>query len=198
MSAVASDPEHLLEHGRLSRANLAARVERALNRGGWGNPDVLLVRVDGHPLVVKDFAPRAGWLRASWARWIISREIRAYRRLAGLSVVPRLIGRLDPLAFVIEYRPGTMLTRSLAGSLRSEFVAELEAGIREMHERGVAHLDLRHRSNILAGDDGHPVVLDFASAICLRTDRRLSRLLLALLKPFDQRALEKWRVRLVR
>jgi serine/threonine protein kinase len=196
VSAAPAIRETLLQGGQLSRVNLVGCTRRTLSRGGWGNPDVLLVEVAGHELVVKDFAARAGWLRASFARWITAREVRAYQRLAGLPLVPRFIGSLDPLAFVVEYRPGRILTRSLADSLPRGFVSELEAGIEAMHARGVAHLDLRHRSNILAGEDGHPVLLDFASAVCLRPDGRISGGLLRLLARFDLRALEKWRLRL--
>jgi len=188
--------ETLLERGRLSRGNLARCTRRTLSRGRWGNPDVLLVEVAGHEVVVKDFAARSGWLRASFARWITAREVRAYRRLAGLPLVPRFIGSLDGLAFVLEYRPGRILTRSLAGSLPRGFVSELEAGIEAMHARGVAHLDLRHRSNILADAEGHPVLLDFASAVCLQPAGRISGALLRQLARFDLLALEKWRLRL--
>ena len=65
-----------------------------------------------------------------------------------------------------------------------------------MHERGVAHLDLRHRSNILAGEDGHPVLLDFASAICFRRGGWGARLLLPWLARIDRGALAKWEARL--
>jgi serine/threonine protein kinase len=65
-----------------------------------------------------------------------------------------------------------------------------------MHRRGVVHLDLRHRSNILAGRDGRPILLDFASA--LRFDRSTwwGRVGVVLLGSVDRRALRKWRVRL--
>ncbi|HKK51684.1 MAG TPA: serine/threonine protein kinase, partial [Myxococcota bacterium] len=76
------------------------------------------------------------------------------------------------------------------------FLVELEESIREMHRRGVVHLDLRHRSNVLACAEGHPVLLDFASALRLDPERWPARWLLRLLASVDRRALEKWRVRL--
>jgi predicted Ser/Thr protein kinase len=181
---------------QIDRDGLAEATEQVLNRGGWGNPDVLLVATETGRVVVKDFAPRRAWLRRSFGRWMLARELRAYRRLAGVPAVPRLLGSLDAEAIVLEYRPGVLLSRSLAGTLPSGFLAELEDAIESMHRRGVVHLDLRHRSNILAGDDGHPVVLDFASAIRFDPARFRGRLGIGMLAWIDRRALRKWKARL--
>jgi serine/threonine protein kinase len=180
----------------LDRAILATRVCSVLNRGRWGNADVLLVESDAGRVVVKDFGPRGPWMRRWIGPWLLRREERAYRRLEGFDAVPRLLGRLDDAALVFEYRPGVYLSRSLAGTLPSTFLADLQAAVAEMHRRGIVHLDLRHRSNILAGGDGRPVLLDFASALRFDSSKRSGRALVALLGWFDRRALEKWRARL--
>ena len=176
----------------LSRDALTGRVRSVLHAGGTGNPDVLLVegaRPGDPPVVVKDYAPRSRWVRRLLAPVLLRREARAYRRLEGLSAVPRLLGRVDELALVFEYRPGTLLSRSLRGTLPAAFLPELEAAI--------VHLDLRHRSNILAGEDGHPVLLDFASALRFDASKPWGRAACASLATFDRRALEKWRARLI-
>ena len=181
----------------LERRNLAEQTRTVLNHGGWGNPDVLLVESELGSVVVKDFAPRSRYVRRWLGPWLLRREARAYRCLEGVEAVPRLLGRLDPAALVLEYRPGVLLSRSLAGKLPPTFLAELQAAVAEIHRRGVVHLDLRHRSNILAGDDGRPVLLDFASS--LRFDRTTwwGRTGMVLLGWVDRRALRKWRARLV-
>jgi len=181
----------------LSRREMADRKCEVLNRGGWGNADVLLVETEGGQVVVKDFAPRGRWVRRFLAPRLIAREERAYRRLEGVPAVPRLLGRLDRDALVIEYRPGVLLSRSLSGRLPPDFLGELEETIDEMHRRGVVHLDLRHRSNILAGADGRPVVIDFASALRFDSATIWGRALVTLFGWVDRRALDKWRVRLV-
>jgi serine/threonine protein kinase len=180
----------------LSRGSLEASTLQVLNRGGWGNPDVFLVRDGERLVVVKDFAPRSRLVRGLLGRWITSREMRAYRLLTGLAAVPRLLGRLDEFAFAIEYRPGVLLSRSLRGKLPPGFLAELRDALGAMHERGVVHLDLRHRSNVLAGQDGHPVLLDFASALCFRPGGVAARVLLPWLARIDRGALRKWEQRL--
>ena len=159
-----------------------------LQRGSGRKPDVRLEAWDGRPVVVKDFAARAPWLRATLGRWLVAREVRAYRALAGHPDVPRLLARLGPHAFAVEHRPGRRLSRQRAGALPADFLPRLTRAVDEMHGRGVVHLDLRHRSNVLVGADGAPVLIDFASAVCLRQVRWLARV--------DQRALAKWRRKL--
>lgn len=157
---------------------------------------MLLVRWGPRELVVKDFAGRAPWLRATLGRWLVAREIRAYRALDGHPAVPRFLGRLDPHAFAIEHRPGRRLSRQRAGELPPDFVDRLARAVRGMHARGVVHLDLRHRSNVLADEAGSPVLIDFASAVCLSPERWPERLLLRVLAHLDERALAKWRAKL--
>ena len=185
--------------GGLDRQSLPSRIVDTLSRGGWANPDVFLARGrGGRDVVVKDFAPRGRVVRATLGRYLIDREARVYDVLEGLDAVPRLLGRLDRYALVIEYRPGVLLSRSLAGRLPKEFMAELERAIGAMHARGVVHLDLRHRSNILAGDDGHPVLLDFASALVFEPKGWASRILQPLFAWIDRGAVRKWRARIDR
>jgi len=179
------------------RDQLAAADVRVLSRGARANPDVLCVRRDACVCVVKDYSPR-GALARRIAPWLVARELRAYRQLEGHPAVPRVLARLDELAFAVEYRPGEILGPRLAATLPASFIPELRAAVREMHARGVVHLDLRHRSNALADADGRPVLIDFASALCFRPGGVLARLLLPLLGRIDERAVEKWKAQLSR
>ena len=178
------------------RDALAGRPRRCLSEGGRGNPDVFLVETETGPIVVKDFAPRSAFVRRLFGRRLLAREARVYRRLAGLPAVPRLLGTVDADAIALEYRPGVLLSRSLRGRLPEGFLEALQETIAAMHGRGIVHLDLRHRSNVLAGEDGRPVVLDFASALVFDPESRWGRGAVALLGWFDRRALAKWRAKL--
>jgi hypothetical protein len=176
-----------------SRAELQAGARELLHRGNRRNPDVFLVGQAGARFVVKDFAPRGALVRAWLGPWLLGREIRAYRALAGHPAVPRLLGRIDRLAFAVEYRPGRRLSRRLAGQVSPGFVDALAGAVREMHARGVVHLDLRHRSNVLWGEDGAPVLIDFASALRFPPG---ARWLVPVFAWVDRRAVAKWRRRL--
>lgn len=181
---------------QLARGDLASRTLEVLHRGNWANPDVLLVKLrSGHRVVVKDYGSRSRFVKTLYGRWVTGREVKAYRILAGLPAVPAFLGCLDPLAFALEYRPGTHMSRSLAGRLPEGFISELRAAVRDMHTRGVVHLDLRHRSNLLADSDGHPVLIDFGSALFLRPGSLLSRILSPILARIDWSAVRKWEVR---
>lgn len=182
----------------LDRERLRTHTRAVLSRGGPGNPDVLLVEAEHGLVVVKDFAPRSGWVRRFLGPWLLRREACAYQRLADAPGIPRLLGWLDGAAIVLEYRPGVLLSRGLAGRLPPDFVARLEDVVAELHRRGVVHLDLRHRSNVLASPDGVPIVIDFASALRFDPASALGRAAVRLLGAFDRRAIRKWRVRLER
>ncbi len=179
----------------LSRSTLPDRILQVLKRGARRNPDVYLVQGETGPLVVKDFAPR-GWVVRRWlGPWLMRRELDAYAQLEGHPAVPRVLGILDERAFVVEYRPGERVSRRLRGRVPAGFTDELAAAVDRMHARGVAHLDLRHRSNVLADERGRPVLIDFASAVCFRPGGVGARSLLPLLAWFDRRAVAKWRMR---
>ncbi|MDJ0786681.1 MAG: serine/threonine-protein kinase, partial [Myxococcota bacterium] len=143
-----------------TRAELDSLPKELLSRGGARNPDVFRVdlpeRLGGAPVVVKDFAPRSPLVRATLARLINGREIRALRALAGHPEVPAYLGSIDALAFAVEYRPGRRMSRKLRGQVPADFVERLEKAIRSMHERGVVHLDLRHRTNVMVDPTGAP------------------------------------------
>jgi len=179
-----------------TRAELAASSPRVLNRGGPRNPDVLLVEHEGRELVVKDFAPRPG-IGGGWlGRWITRREARAWRALAGHPAVPQFVGIIDALAFAVVYRPGRRMSRRLAGETPPDFPDRLDAALAEMHRRGVVHLDLRHRSNVLVDSSGNPVLIDFGSALVFRPGSWAARWFLPLWAAVDRRAARKWRRKL--
>lgn len=167
-----------------------------LNRGNRRNPDVYKVGQGADALVVKDFAARGPWVRATIGRWVTGREARAWRRLRGHPNVPAFRASIDALAFAVEYRPGRRMSRRLADQVPADFCDQLQEAVAEMHRRGVVHLDLRHRSNVMLGDDGMPVLIDFGSALLLRPGSLVARVLLGPLAWIDRRAVRKWRSKL--
>jgi hypothetical protein len=180
----------------LTRANLAERSLVCLERGGRLSPDVWLVESAAGRVVVKDFAARGRLVRATLGRWLVRHECRIHRRLAAHPAVPRLLGRVDAFAFVLEHRGGVRFSRRRPWTFSPEFGDRLDACVRELHALGVVHLDLRHRSNVRVGLDGAPVLIDFGSALGFRPGGIAQRLLLPLLGLADRSAVRKWRRRL--
>ncbi len=173
---------------------------RPLHRGGLAQADLRVVDAPEGPLVVKDYSDRPAWLRRTWGRWMCRREQAAYRaiadRLDAPPWLPGFEGSRGPDAFAIAYRPGRPLSRSLAGEVPPGFVDELEAAVRSLHDAGIVHLDLSHRSNVLLDETGHPVLLDFASALRAPPGGLRHRLLVGLFGWIDRRAVRKWRRKL--
>lgn len=176
----------------LCRGNLRERTLITLAQGNWNSPDVLLVECGSERVVVKDFAPRARLVRATFGRWQIRREAEIYRALAGHPAVPRLLGRLDPLALVIEHRPGSRFSRRRPWLFTPGFIGALREAVAGLHARGVVHLDLAHRSNVRAALDGSPVLIDFDGSLRFRRGSLSHRWLLPLARRVDERALAKW------
>jgi hypothetical protein len=180
----------------LTRANLKQRSLVRLARGGRLSPDVWLVESDAGRAVVKDFSGRGRLVRATLAPWFVRHECRVHRRLETHPAVPRLLGCIDALAFVVEHRGGVRFSRRRPWTFSPAFGRRLDACVREMHALGVVHLDLRHRSNVRAGLDGAPVLIDFGSAVCFRPGGLAQRVVLPLLARLDRAAVRKWRRRL--
>lgn len=181
-----------------ARAALSATLESVLNRGSARNPDVLLVRHAGRLLVVKDFAPRGFFVRTFLGPWLAQRELRAWRALDGHPAVPRWVGVIDRLAFAVEYRPGRTLFGARRQPLAEDFLTQLEGAVAEMHRRGVAHLDLKNRTNVLCDEQGRPVLIDFGAAVVFEPGGLAARWLLPLFAWFDRRALDKWRAKQIK
>jgi predicted Ser/Thr protein kinase len=96
-----------------------------------------------------------GWI----GRWLVRRELRFYRRLAGVANVPAMIGKLEKIGFVHEYVAGRHLKRD--EPVPETFFADLAALLHELHHRQIAYVDMNKPENILLGDDGKPHLIDF-------------------------------------
>jgi hypothetical protein len=125
--------------------------------------DVLQYEVDGRRLAIKDYSARPRWIRNTLGRWLVRREVAAFRAAAGLPEVPALVARLSPYSFAtlwVEARPpvGAVPAAPGARPLRPP-------GARpgRLHARGVALGDLHHR-DVLVSDDGAVYVVDLATA----------------------------------
>lgn len=154
-----------------------------------------LIEIDGRSLVLKDLSERPWPVRTLLGPWQLDREARAYRRLKGTPGVPRFVGRVDRQALLMEYIAGRDLSRLRPGDLDEGFFDRLEKLLELIHAKGVAHGDL-NRSDVVAGEDGRPYVLDFSTAVLsARPDRFPRSLIFAQACRIDRRSLAKLRLR---
>lgn len=133
-----------------------------LNRGYQGA--VYLHGSDAQPWVVKQ--PMGGRLALRLRKAMLRREFAAYQRLTGIPGVPLCFGLRDDGSLVLEYVAGDAYRESLPALRdRDRFFRELLSQILSVHAVGVAHADLKRRGNILVSPEGHPLLLDFGSAV---------------------------------
>ncbi|MBN1903040.1 hypothetical protein JW926_17080, partial [Candidatus Sumerlaeota bacterium] len=111
----------------------------------------------GHPFLV----------RISWGRYNIGREWRNYEVLQGIRGIPKIYRRLDPHSFIMEYVEGKRLPHLKGSDLAPRFFERLKALVKEMHNQGVTHGDLR-RKNILVAGEETPFLIDFAGAFHIK------------------------------
>src|SRR5215471_3638389 len=83
--------------------------------------DIFLWEMEGVRWILKDYASRGAWIRGTWGRMMVRREIRAYRLLRDVPGIPRLIGQIDSLAFALEFVEGRDLSNFKPGEIPAEF-----------------------------------------------------------------------------
>ncbi len=150
-----------------SRRDFEQAPRTVLRDGRWANARVFRVDHAGRRWVVKDFAPRAAWVRNT----AIRRMVRAPRACEpgpalGIDGVPPDAFRLDACALAFGYVDGLNYGKAPV-AVPAYFIA-LEALMRSMHARGIVHLDNRGSGNVLVRPDGSPALIDFQSAVSTR------------------------------
>jgi RIO-like serine/threonine protein kinase len=166
--------------------NAEPRVLR--DKGGFLSPVVSLVEHEGRPAVLKDYRPRNAFTRAVLGPVLARREFAVLRRLEGVPGIPRAYKIVEGRALLMEYIDGKTLGKFRPGELPDAVFARLAETVRAMHRRGVVHLDLRQKKNIVVAGD-RPYLIDFANALVVRG--RLA----AGLRAIDETGLLKFKAR---
>lgn len=143
--------------------------------------------------MVKDVRRRNIFLRWTLGFWLIHKEWKIYSRLKGLKGIPQPAERIDRFAFAMEYIPGKPILRG--ESLPSSFFPALDKVLREVHGRGVVHMDLRHKGNILISEEGEPYLIDFNSSFSFEEGGWFHRFLFPWLRWVDYGGLLKLKER---
>lgn len=184
-------PEPAPNDRALSSTGLMVRV---LKRGPWGKADILLLSHDGTEMILKDYSEKGALVR--WfGRRQLRRERRALRRLQGIEGIPAILGEMAPCGLLLQPMPGEAITRWRRRRPEEidPMLARLQELVARMHERGVAHLDLRKRDNILIDAAGRPSVIDFNASIVFHPGSIGARVFFPWLARLDRAALLKWR-----
>ncbi len=124
-------------------------------------------------------------------RMMLRNEHRVYNRLSGLKGIPTCYGFLEGRYLVLEFIDGTPI-RSAQIKDHGLFFETLLNLIKAIHNRGVAHTDLKKKDNILVVNGRIPYVIDFGVAIVRKSGfAPLNHYLYQLVKKFDYNAWAK-------
>ena len=129
--------------------------------------DVVVCRIGGRLVAVKDYGPRPFLARHLAGRMLVRRECRAYEGAAGCPGLASYLGRLGPFTLATAWIEATPLADLGARPVGDDVFDRLDAILARLHDRGVAVADLHHR-DVLVATDGSVHVVDFAAAYVRR------------------------------
>jgi len=157
--------------------------------------DIVVYRIDGVDVAVKDYGERPFAFRQTLGRLQVRWEAAAYRAAHGIPGLPRFRGRVDAFALATEWIDGRPLSAIPPGEVDPACFDDLGRVLATLHENGIALADLHHR-DVLMGRDGSVWVLDLVTAWTLgRRPGKLRRCLFRRLCELDQLALARMRAR---
>jgi len=151
----------------LDRSKLKQWIEDSLDKNtnilasGYQGKTLLYSKND-QKLVIKIPHGR-GLIRYLHTR-MLRHEARSYQQLKGLDGIPACYGLVDKQYLVLEFIQGDPI-RNKRPINEAQYFESLFEIIRHMHERGVAHMDLKKKDNLLVTHNDQPCTLDFGAAI---------------------------------
>ena len=131
-----------------------------LSRGYQGH--VYLYENKGQRLIIK--TPIGRGLGRLIRQAMLRNEHRVYSRLSGVRGIPRCYGLLDGSYLVLEFIDGIPVYKAEIID-RGIFFEALLGLVKQLHEAGVAHADLKKKDNLLVVEGRTPCVIDFGVAI---------------------------------
>lgn len=170
---------------------------QVIRQGSWAKPDIKSVAYGSDRAVLKDFSDKS-WLVRLLGRRQVAREMRALRRLQGIAGIPRCYGEAGRVGLLMEPIEGERITRWCRRKRQETgpMFERLARLVDQIHARGVAHIDLRKRDNILITEDGRPCIIDFNASFCFDPAGPGARFLFPILRRIDDSAVLKWKSRL--
>jgi len=180
----------------LEAASTALKIE-IIRQGSWAKPDIKSVAYGSDRAILKDFSDKLWPVRLLGRRQVM-REMRALRRLQGIAGIPRCYGEAGRIGILMEPIEGERITRwcRRKRDQTGPMFEKLQRLVGQIHARGVAHIDLRKRDNILITEDGRPCIIDFNASFCFEPAGPGARFLFPFLRRIDDSAVLKWKFRL--
>ena len=135
---------------------------RANNLASGYQGQTLLYEDAGNSYVIK--VPHGKGLARYFHRHMLRHEYDVYNKLGEFAGAPRCLGLIDRQYLVLEFVEGRTI-RSKRPLDEDEYHSKLFEYIKAMHARGVAHMDLKRKDNLMVKTDESPCILDFGAAV---------------------------------
>ncbi|MEA1922318.1 MAG: hypothetical protein U9N63_06645 [Pseudomonadota bacterium] len=156
-------------------------------------PDILIVENKEQFLVAKDFRGKAWMAQYLWGPLNIGYEKFLLNKLAGVAKIPQVIGLEDYNCLLISRIEGDEI-KKCSHLLAQDFFDQLLKIADDLHARGVLHLDLGHKSNIMVDQNGNPAIIDFNASLYLPPNS-LFRPLIRLLGKVDRYSILRLKIK---
>ena len=140
-------------------------IAQVFRKGGGTRPDVLHVVVDNKNFVIKDYNATSGWFGLLAGPLLVKREVKALKRLQGINGIPRLFSCTNNRVLVTSYCHARVAAKLTHPINWLQFEQKLNRLIGQIHEKGVAHCDLRGPGNILVNENNQPYLVDYVGCI---------------------------------
>ena len=164
-------------------------IQNETNTLAAGYQGKALLFDDGsHKYVIK--VPHGSGLVRYFHTKMLRHEYEVYRRLGNdLPCIPTCHGLIDNQYLVLEFIEGRTI-RMKRPLDEPEYMSMLFDSIQAMHERGIAHMDLKRKENLLVTTNEHPCLLDFGAAVIEKKGgfHPVNRFRYKLAKQFDYNA----------
>jgi len=153
----------------------------ALSSGYQGK--TLLYSENNHKLVIK--VPLGNFIFRPVNLALLRHEYQIYQQLQGMQAVPVCYGMANKQFLVIEFIEGHTI-REKRPETDSEYYIKLLSAIKEMHDRKVAHFDLKRMENLLVDKNNDPKIIDFGVSVLRKGGLHwLNQYLFKLAQQFD-------------
>ncbi|MBN2809120.1 MAG: hypothetical protein JXR80_06470 [Deltaproteobacteria bacterium] len=156
-------------------------------------PDILILSRKEQDLVAKDFRDKGWAARYLWGPLNLMYEKFLLNRLTGVTNIPQVIGLEDYNCLLISRIDGEEIKKHSA-PISADYFDKLLQIADKLHARGVLHLDLGHKSNIMVDKNGAPAIIDFNSSLYLPPNA-FFRPLIRLLAKVDKYAILRLKIR---
>ena len=136
-----------------------------LRVGSGSRPHVARASIDGKQGIIKDHNGCDPLFAYLLGKLLARREVRTLKKLEGLNGVPLVIKVFDSRAFMMtDLEAVPFRASSLSKNDWDMYFKKLRNLIHSIHQRDIAHCDLRSLDNTLVTKTGDPAIVDFVGS----------------------------------